>query len=178
MKLFPRHLLKIFIRDTRANPAIESAFLFPVLVSLLCGVIDTGVGLIINMKVTNASQVVADLVSRQVTISDAEIDDAIIAGSLTLMPYDTTSFGVDVAGVQYVGVAMTPTVMWRETQNMDPNQNILTRSAGLGGENEGVVAVSVRYVYTPYFSSFMLSPVVMTEEAYVRGRKGLFISKV
>lgn len=171
-------LIRQFLKEEQGSPALEAAFLFPMMVTMFCGVMDVGIGLMINMKVTNASQMVSDLVSRDTTVSAAVINDSIVAGRMAIMPYDTTPYGVDIAGIQFVGTTRTPTVQWRTTQNMSPNQNVTSRSEGLGAQNEGVIAVTVRYVYSPYFSSFLMNNVVMGEEAYVRGRKGLFISRV
>jgi Flp pilus assembly protein TadG len=169
--------LATFCREDGANAAIEAGFLFPVMVAILCGMIDMGVALITNLKVTTATQIVSDLLARDRTVNDAQIDDAINAGRLALFPYDTTSYGVDIAGIQYVGSGLVPTVRWRETRNMNENPGVLERSAGLGLQNEGVIAVTVRYFFTPYFTGFMMSDIEMQEEAYVRGRKGLFVRR-
>lgn len=169
--------MKKFLAGEDANAAIEAGFLFPVMVAILCGMIDMGVALITNLKVTTATQIVSDLLARDRTVNDAQIDDAINAGRLALFPYDVTSFGVDIAGIQYVGSGLVPTVRWRETRNMTENASVLERSAGLGQQNEGVIAVTVRYYFRPYFSGFMLNDIQMHEEAYVRGRKGLFVQK-
>ena len=96
---------------------------------------------------------------------------------MALQPYDTASYGVDIAGIQFLTHSLTPTVQWRETRNMDPNDDMLEKSEGLGLENEGVVAVTVHYTFIPYFSNIFTGPFQMSEEAYVRGRKGTFVEK-
>lgn len=169
--------IRKFLLGEEANAAIEAGFLFPVMVAILCGMIDMGVALVTNLKVTTACQIVADLLARDSKVNDAQIDDAINAGRLALLPYDATSYGVDIVGVQYVGGSLTPTVRWRETRNMSENDNVLVRSEGLGLQGEGVIAVTVEYDFRPYFTGFMMNDIQMHEEAYVRGRKGLFVQK-
>jgi len=169
--------LKKFLKREEANAAIEAGFLFPVMVAILCGMIDIGVALLTNLKVTTATQIVSDLLARDKSVNDAQIEDAINAGRLALFPYDTDSYGVDIVGIQYVGTGLVPTVRWRETLNMDENPDVLERSEGLGLQNEGVIAVTVEYFFRPYFAGFMLDDIQMHEEAYVRGRKGLFVQK-
>lgn len=169
--------VKKFLVGEDANAAIEAGFLFPVMVAILCGMIDMGVALVTNLKVTTATQIVSDLLARDKSVNDAQIDDAVNAGRLALFPYDTTSYGVDIVGIQYVGSGLVPTVRWRETRNMTENDDVLERSEGLGLQNEGVIAVTVEYFFQPYFSGFMLNDIQMHEEAYVRGRKGLFVQK-
>ncbi len=43
--------------------------------------------------------------------------------------------------------------------------------------NEGVVMVSVRYVYSPLFSAFMTSDIEMGEVAFSRGRSSPAITR-
>ncbi|HCS23734.1 MAG TPA: pilus assembly protein [Alphaproteobacteria bacterium] len=175
--LFARKTIKAYIRGDGGVAAIEAGFLFPVMMVALCGMIDIGGALMANLKVTNSSQIVADLLARDRATNDAQIEDAIVAGRLALNPLDTTTYGIDVAGIQYVGTSLEPTVRWRETLNMDENDAILDRSEGLGLQNEGVVAVTVRYTFRPFFSGYITGDIQMEEEAYVRGRKGLFVER-
>lgn len=167
---------KRWLGDDDATAAVEAGFLFPLLLVILCGTVDTGVGLITNMKVTNATQTVSDLLTRDVQVTPSMIDDAIVAGRMALMPYGTTSYGVDIVGIQFLGVDEVPTVVWRRTQNMAPNTEVLTKAEGLGDQNEGIIAVTVRYEYHPLFTHYFAGTYTMEEEAYARGRKGGFIS--
>jgi len=167
-----------YMQDDSAVAAIEAGLLFPVLVMILCGTIDLGMMLLTNQKVVNATQTVSDLMTRGTQVSDTDINDAIVAGQLSLMPYSTTSFGVDIVGIQFVGATMVPTVKWRKTVNMGVNTTVLAKSDGMGAEDEGVVAVTVNYTFTPIFTSVVTGPMQMKEESYARGRKGLFVAKV
>lgn len=160
-----------------AAVAVEAGLLFPVMVSILCGVMDTGIGLVTNQKAINASQTVADLLAREEDVTDTELNDAIIAGRLSLQPYDTATYGVDIAGIRFVGETLTPTVEWRDTVNMEENVEIATSAEGLGLENEGVIGVTVHYYYEPFFSAFIVGGLAIEEIAYVRGRNGLFVTR-
>lgn len=177
LKLFNRRLAGKCLRDEGGVAAIEAGFLFPVLMTILCGMIDVGAALVANLKVTNSCQIVADLLARDRFTNDAQIDDAVVAGRLALNPYGTASYGVDIVGIQYVGASLTPTVRWRETVNMEENDRVLERSQGLGLQNEGIVAVTVNFTFRPFFAGYIMNNVEMSEEAYVRGRKGLFVER-
>lgn len=170
--------LKNILHDDSAVASVEAGLLFPVLASILCGMVDVGVGMITNIKVTNSTQIIADLVSRGTQVTQMEIDDAIVAGRMALQPYNTDTYGVDIAGIEFVDEDMEPTVQWRDTVNMEPNLDITTRSEGLGFEGEGVIGVTVRYVYEPFFTGFVISTFVMEEESIARGRRGVFVEKV
>lgn len=160
-----------------AVAAIEAGFIFPILMTVLCGMIDAGSALTANLKLTNAGQIVADLLARDSVTNDEQIADAIVAGRLALSPLDTGSYGVDIVGVQYDGEDLTPTERWRETYNMDENDEILDKTAGLGLRGEGVIAVTVRYTFHPFFAGYIMNDMQMREEAFVRGRRGVFVER-
>ena len=162
---------KKWLKDDGATAAIEAGFLFPLLMLILCGTVDTGLALVMNQKTTNASHTVCDLLSRGASVSATDVSDAIIAGRLALMPYSTTTYGVDIASIKFIGVAKVPTVQWRRTENMSSNPALDDNATGLGFQNEGVVAVTVQYTYTPLFTSYFAGPMVMSVESFARSRK-------
>lgn len=164
--------------DDRAVIAIEAGILMPVMLVLMMGVVDTGMAVLINQKVINASQTVADLLGRNVQIATVDINDSVEAGRLALMPYNATSFGADIAGIQFNGGPTMPTIIWRDTVNMDPNLAILDGAQGLGKDQEGVLGVTVQYKYTPLFTGTFTGTKILQEVSYVRGRNGLFIPRV
>ncbi len=171
-------LSKRFARNDSGVAAVEAAFLFPLLLLLLCGTYDTGRALLVNQKLINSVQTVADLLAREDEVSDDELNEAIAAGRLSLMPYATASYGVDVAGIEFVGASAVPGVDWRDTVNAEPNDNILTDAVGLGEQGEGVLGVTVTYTHTPFFSNVFTGDIEMQEVAYARGRRGLFITRL
>ncbi len=161
--------LKSYFRNEDGVAAVEAGLLLPIMVSMLLGSMDMGVSLLTNMKTTNAAHMVSDLLTRSDRVTDAEINDVIVAGQLAMMTYDTASYGVDIVGVQYVLVPLTPTVRWRETRNMQANANILSSSAGLGLQDEGIVAVTVSYRFVLFFSGFIIGHIDMYEEVFASG---------
>lgn len=171
------NLFKRWGEDERAVIAIEVGVLMPMMLVLLMGVIDTGMGVLTSQKVINSVQTVGDLLGREVTLSTADINDCVAAGKLALMPYDTASYGVDIAGIQFVGGPTKPKVIWRDTFNMTANATILDKASGLGADGEGVLGVTVQYIYNPLFSAVFTGPKTLYEVSYVRGRKGVFITR-
>lgn len=173
-----RAMKKAIMRFTgceRAVAAVEAGMIFPLLVTLLMGVVDTGVALVINQKMITACQTVSDILARELAVDDAMLQEAVSAGRLSLMPYDTANFGVDIAGIQFSGASATPVVRWRESFNAPANDQILERADGLGLQNEGVLGVTTVYAYRPFFTGSVVGEIDMREVAYARGRRGLFI---
>lgn len=170
-------MMRRWWRDEDASAAIEAGFLFPIMLSILMGTVDIGMALNTNQKLVNAAGMIADLVAQNETLTDDALADIVAAGRLALQPYGTGSFGYDIAGVQFDGKEKTPVVRWRDVENMEINASLENRVAGLGDENEGVVAVTVEYIYRPFFTNFVVGEIKMAEISIARNRKGVFVSR-
>jgi len=169
-------LLRLW-REEKAVAALETAILFPVLISMLMAVYDLGQGVIVNQKTISASQIIADLVTRNEVLNMQLIDDIVIAGEMALRPYNNTnnSFGYDIIGVEF-DEDEDPVEIWRVSENMAEGENLINRAEDLGLEGEGVIIVSVVYRYTPFFTNFVVSEFNMQETAVLRGRKSAIVT--
>jgi len=156
--------------------AVEAAMIFPIMLSMLLAIFDLGNGILANQKTIRASQVVADLITRQGIVTDDDIFEAIEAGRLALEPLDSSSYGVDIVSVRF-DEDENINILWRETVNMPPAADPYTAVAPLVEANEGVLMVSVRYVYEPLFTAFISNDIEMGEVAFSRGRSSPSISR-
>lgn len=155
--------------------ALEAAMIFPLLLTLLVGVVDLGSGILVAQKVITASQISADLIGRHEIVSDGEIDEAVEAAAMAMSPYSSSiELGVDIVSLEFNGDG-TADVLWRRTQNMAPNETAVDSAASLGAEGEGIVAVTVQYTFEPIFVGFLFENMEFTEVAFIRGRKSATI---
>ncbi len=168
---------KKWFRDNKAVAAIEMGMLLPLMLTILMGMFDTGYAVLTSQKVVNASQTVGDLIGRHDVINDALLDEYIKAGELVLQPNDPASYGIDIVGIQFDGDPDSPEEIWRETRNMSPNINIVQGAMGLGEDGEGVIAITVKYTYEPFFTSDFMGTFDIWEMSYIRARSGLFITR-
>ena len=180
MILFIKTYLTGWARGREGVAAIEAAMVFPLLAVLLVGVYDMGSAILAGQKAIRASQVTADLVARDSEVDCSLIDEAVWAGELALEPFDTSSYGVDIASIGFDGAA-SPYIEWRETRNMLPNPNVLAAVAALAEPDFGVVVVSIEYEYDPLFLGFSIGDftvglVPMSEIAFSRGRKTAIVT--
>lgn len=166
-----------FVCREDGSAAIEAALLFPVLMTLLMGMVDIGDAILTNQKVISGSQLSADLLARKSTASSTEIDSAIEAARLALMPFPTDSFGIDIASIQFDSGG-APVILWRETRNMSPNDVAVDSTSAIGAPGEGVLVVTVQYRFEPMFSGHVIGSFAMQEVAFVRGRKSPTITRV
>ena len=166
---------KRYWHDISGVAATEAGLIFPILLVLLLGTFDMGNGILTAQKTIRASQVTADLIARSRTISTDELDEAILAGQLALQPFNTASYGVDVASIRF-DEDENAEIVWRETRNMSANDSVLTDAASLSGEDSGVIAVSTQYTFTPIFSGFVVGEMLFQEVAYARGRRSAVVN--
>ncbi len=164
-----RNPLKLW-GDKKGTAVVEAAMLLPVMMVMLFGMWDLGNGILYNQHTITASQVVGDLITRDKEVTTTTLDNYIEAGRLAYGNNNTDSYGIDIVSIEF-GANGNPSILWRETRNMTPNPDVLTKVRGLGTEGEGVIAVTVSYTYEPMFTHMFTSQMVMKEEAYLRGRR-------
>ncbi len=167
--------VRSWITSQRAAALPEFALLFPLMVTMIMGTYDVGRALTINQKVISASQIIADLITRNQSIRESDLQDIILSGQMALDPYDRAPFGYDIASLEFDDDD-DPQELWRVTDNMIENDDIMNEAIGLGEEGEGVVAVSVSYTYKPFFVAFLTDDIQMREVAFLRGRRSATIT--
>lgn len=159
-----------YYRSSDAVAAVEAAFVFPILLTLLLGTLDMGRGIMCNQKTIKASQVIADLVTRDQTLSNEDLNEAIQAGILSLWPYDTSAVGYDIVSVRFLPDESVK-IVGRETENMSQIANVSERVEPIAAANRGVVMVTVQYLYEPIFAGFVVNNIQLQETAFARGRQ-------
>lgn len=179
---FYNFMLKQWVEARDGVAAIEAALVFPILIILLLGTFDMGNAILANQKTIRASQVTADLVTRDRTVSSAAINEAINAGELALQPFATGTYGVDIVSIRFDDDA-EPLIEWRETRNMSPNATVLADVSALAEAGSGVVVVTVEYQYDPVFAGFSMGGfsigiIPMQEIAFARGRKSPVVERI
>ncbi len=170
------HIIERWGRDEKGVAATEFAIVFPILAFLLIGTFDLGNGILVNQKTIAAAQTVADLISREMIVDDDMIDEAVRAGQLSVLPFTTVPFGVDIVSFEY-DEDDAPQILWRETRNMSAVTNVENRVVGLGTSGDGVVAVIVQYDFDPVFSMYSIDSIKMEEVAFGRGRRSATVQR-
>lgn len=169
-------LLKRWKSEDRGIAGVEAAMIFPVMLLLMVGVYDLGNAILVNQKTVRASQVVADLITRNNVVSNADITEAIDAGRLAFEPLDRSSYGVDIVSIRFDEDADSE-IVWRETYNMSPDADPLSKVTALEDADSGVVMVSVVYDFEPLFAGYVIDAFGMKEVAFARGRSTPVITK-
>jgi Flp pilus assembly protein TadG len=154
---------------------LEAAMLFPPMLTLLLGTFDLGNGIVLSQKTITSAQVAADLISRNKTMNSVNLNDIIEGSKLAFEPDGSTEYGVDIVSVEFDNNRI-PQILWRETQNMLPNNDALESVQGLYDSGEGMVIVSVVYAYNPQFAKFFTGEFEFLEVAFTRGRRSATVT--
>lgn len=182
MMVFLCALLRKWTGDERGVAAVEAAFVFPLLAVLMLGTFDIGYGILASQKTVRASQVTADLITRESEVDDDAVNEAVWAGQLSLEPFGVSTYGVDIVSISFDDDA-DPVIEWRETRNMSENEDVLSSVLPLADAGEGVVVVTIQYTYEPVFAgfsmgSFSIGLIPMQEVAFARGRKSAVVDRI
>jgi Flp pilus assembly protein TadG len=100
-----------FVRDSRGVAGLEFALIAPILILLWLGSIEVTGGIDVNKNLGRATSMVADLVTQQQSITQAQIAGIMDIGRATLLPYqrDTPQITITAINVSSAGAA---TVAW------------------------------------------------------------------
>lgn len=168
--------LKSWKEDLSGIAAVEGALIFPILIFLMLATYDMGNGIVANQKLIRASQVTGDLITRERTVSNAELEEAINAGELALVPQNTATYGIDIVSIRFDDDA-NPVIVWRETRNMPPKADVFDAVESLAEPNGGVVVTTVQYTFEPLFGDSIIGDITMEEIAFTRGRKSAVVNR-
>ncbi len=154
---------------------MEAAMLFPPMLTLLLGVFDLGNGIVLSQKTITSSQVAADLVARNRTMDTANLQDIIEGAKLSFQPFGLVDFGIDVVSIEFDN-QQDPQILWRHTENMQPNNTAVNSVKGMSEEGDGMIIVTVRYVYNPQFAHFFTGDFSFSETSFTRGRRSATVT--
>ena len=95
--------LRRLMRERRGVSAVEFALILPVMITLFIGGSEVTQGITIKRKVTIATRTIADLVSQDVSVTDADLTAAFAATTTVLAPYSTGSFKTTTEMLRWYG---------------------------------------------------------------------------
>ncbi len=163
--------------DIRGVAAAEFALIAPALIFFTMGVFEMSYRFRASEEVTRYVHQIADLVSRETTLTTAQLGEMRNASVFMMKPVDTSSqIDLDVTSIGFQGVSATPRILWRRVGGTAVSFD-LEESEGMGLTNESVIRVGVRYVYRSVLSDlFGGSTMTVERSAYARPRVERLVS--
>jgi Flp pilus assembly protein TadG len=167
MRQVAKHLC-VFRKDDPGVAATEFALILPILILLLFGTVEIGNALLLDKKVTMASQTAADLIAQQKVVTGADIVNIWAAIDNIILPYatDNTSYTVVSLVADEDG---NQSIDWQQTRGGGVVEEI-TVPAGMLGTDESAIIATITYQYTPVFGDLLFSDFAISDVSYLRPR--------
>jgi len=169
---------RTFRRDRRGSVLIEMAFVLPVMMTMFLGTTELGRYIYLNMKLQNTASSVADLATRDSTLTNAGLAEVYSAAVRIASPFDIAQAGTVVVTAVGIDGNQQPVVLWQSTgagalaeaSRIGNPGGAATVPAGLITEIGDTAIVSeVFYQYEPWLGNILPSSVI-TKTAYFRPR--------
>jgi Flp pilus assembly protein TadG len=167
--------------DAKAMAAVEFAMVLPFMLLLYVGGVELSGGMAINVKVTEATHSVADMVSQNTQISAAQMQTILGASAAIMAPYPVT----DGNGSSLITVTVSEVstdsggnakVQWSQSYNgttvgtgRPVNQAISLPSSLTGTQNNNVSFIlgEASYAYTPNLGYTITGTVTLQDSYYL-----------
>ncbi len=165
--------------DRRGVIALEFALVLPVLILLCFGTVEVGRFVLLQMKLDQLAAAVADLGTRERTLSVATVDDIFAAGAHIVQPFDLAADGrITLSGIGRAA-GDEPRVLWQRRSGGTLDVPSETGTVGglatlpdeiVLGVGQTVVVAEVSFSYRGMFG--LLPERITTKRAYFRPRLG------
>jgi Flp pilus assembly protein TadG len=172
-----------FIKDKQGVAAVEFAFIVPLMLMLLFGMIDVASGVAIDRKVTLTARTLSDLVSQGTKVTATDISNFFKMGGAIMTPYSVTpaTMTQKVSAVS-IDASKNAKVVWSYsgavsgnsvtvTAGYAANTVITTIPANLLVANTQLIWSEVTYTYTPITGYIIKVNVPLAEDTYTRPRQ-------
>jgi Flp pilus assembly protein TadG len=167
--------------DAKAMAAVEFAMVLPFMLMLFVGGVELGSGMAINVKVTEATHSIADMVSQNTQISTARMQTMLGAAAAIMAPYPITDSNNNSLIVVTVSQVSTDsggnaTVQWSQSYNgttygtgRPVNQVISLPTSLTGSQNNNVSFIlgEASYAYTPNAGYAITGTVTLHDSYYL-----------
>jgi Flp pilus assembly protein TadG len=165
-----RHLPAGFVNDA-GSAAIEFALVLPLMISLIMGIFEVTRVMGAKMRLTAATQSIADLMAQRVNVTLAESTNFCNGARMTMHPLPGTALKAAVASVTK-GVSST-TVDWNDVAcgGAATISNAITLATALiPNITDSTIIVQASYSYTSPISYVLAANYTLTATAYARPR--------
>jgi Flp pilus assembly protein TadG len=151
MQLFSR-----FKRDRRGVAAVEFAMILPLMLLVLFGTVELTEALATNRRAENVATSIADIVARDVVITDEEITDLWTAANALMFPNFAAPMQMRVTSVE-IDEDSEATVLWSEAHGMSARAggSSISVPAGMATPSTSIIMTETTYTYTPPIGVFL-----------------------
>lgn len=158
-------------RACTGTPAVEFAFVMPVLLTMFFGLFEASQAIIVYMKVIDVADTVSDLVAQQKTVASANLTDYYTSGQLVMTPSPGSGLGLAIASVTFDPTTGKASVAWQvERGGAKAMTDAAIAAAGLGSPGDSVIVAQATYTYTSALSAVLPTAITMSSRVFSRPR--------
>lgn len=180
-----RKLVARFERNNSGLAGIEFAFILPVMLVMLFGMIDAASGVAVKRKVTLTARSLSDLVSRGASVTDTDVKNFFGLGSAIMSPYSVSPATTMTQKLTQLSVDASKNVkvVWSKSGTFSgstvtlgagysPGASVTTVPADLLVPNTYLIWSEVSYGYTP-ITGYIVGNVTLPlyEQTFTRPRQ-------
>ena len=180
--------LRHYWRNKQGMAAVEFAFVLPILVTMLLGLVELSQAMLLRTDVSNMASTGADLISQEKSVTGTDLTNVFNAVGAMLFPFNLTDTSVTPATNLYsitltsvIDGGAAPKVAWSCTQNGaketkgGPPSTALPSGLITSGDGTSVIWARVTYTYTSPISYFITGKQTWTNDFYLKPRRVLQI---
>lgn len=170
------NLIGRFVRDRRANAAIEFAFIVPLMLAMFFGTVEFSSGYAAKRKVALAARNLSDLVSQSSTVKDLDLDNFNETSRAIMKPYLTSDYVSRVTALYIDPDTKLGKVRWSKGWGLTPRTGTMAVPTALQIGDTNVIYSEVHYKYVPTVGYVMgKTGVEMEDFTYTRPRLSLCV---
>lgn len=161
-----------FAAAQKGNAALEFAIIAPMMIMLLFGSVDLLDVLNTNKRVQNVTSSLADVVSRDTEVSDAEITGLWAAIDVLMYPSGGDAVNVRVSSID-IESASIARVVWSEGHGMEarqPGTTVDNLPAAMMNPGTSLILSEAAYAYDSPLGFLLEDGVTLEHQAYRRSR--------
>lgn len=176
-----RQVLTRFLTRTHGSALVEAALIIPVGILLFVGISEFAQGFTINRRLEAAAGTAADLVTRQQTVSTAELAGIKNMIDEIIKPYPVNTLSFRVTSILTDDTA-SATVGWSYAEGPDlsahANGANLTIPTGLVGPSSSIILAEIRYAFSSSLSLLIPAGIPMRAKSFFPPRVGGLVERV
>ena len=172
----PRNLIGRFMRDRRANAAVEFAFIAPLMLTMFFGMVEFGSAIASMRKVTLSARNLSDLVSQSSKVTDLDIGNFNQTGKAIMTPYWTADYLTRVSQIYIDPATLMGKVKWSKGSGSDmpdrPIDSSVTVPMALRIAGSYLIYSEVNHKYVPAVGYVMAKAgIPLSDTTYTRPRQ-------
>jgi Flp pilus assembly protein TadG len=172
------NLIGRFVRDRRANAAIEFSFIVPLMIGMFFATVELSSAIAAKAKVTLVARTLSDLVSQSSTVTNLDLTNFNTTGGAIMNPLPLAQLKTRVSEIYIDPATLTGKVIWSKGSGLTdlPANSALVVPLPLQIAGTYLIYSEVEYKYIPAVGYIVdKAGVTLKDQTYTRPRVSLCV---